>query len=85
MKKYFSFKAEVEEVESRIKSSGVPEKFRNFNEQLEEINLRIEKDNYGFNRLKSEVVKAANSIENLKNEIESDVKTIFGEEIKVVF
>ncbi len=85
LKKYFSFKAETEELENRIKASGVSNKFKNFSKELEEINLRIEKDNSELSRLKNEVDRAASSIESLKNEIESDVKLIFGEEIKVIF
>ena len=83
LKKYFSFKLEIDELDNKIKASGVAEKFRNFNKQLEEINIRIEKNNSEFSRLKSDVVRLANSIENLKNEIESEVNGIFGEEIKI--
>ena len=84
LKKYFSFKSEIEELESRIKASGVAEKFRNFNKQLEEINFRIEKNNYEYERLKNDVVKLSNSITSLTSEIENSFKEIFGEEIKIV-
>ena len=83
LKKYFSFKAEVEDLENKIKATGVAEKFRNFNKQLEDINLRIEKNNEEFNRLKGDVIKINDSIENLKNEIESSLKDIFGQEVKI--
>ncbi|MBI2656956.1 hypothetical protein HYX03_04405 [Candidatus Woesearchaeota archaeon] len=84
LKRYFSFKAEMEELDSKIKATRVAEKFRNFNVQLEELNLKIEKDNDEFNKLKNDVVKLANSIENLKSDIENSVREIFDEEIKVV-
>ena len=84
LKRYFSFKAEMEGLDNKIKASGVPEKFRNFNTHLEEINLRIEKNNEEIERLKSDVVKTDNIIASLTNEIESSVKDIFGEDIKVV-
>ena len=84
LKKYFSFKTEIEGLENKIKASGVAEKFRNFNKKLEEINLKIEKDNEEHNRLKDDVVKINNSIEDLKNKIESSVKGIFREDIKII-
>jgi len=84
LKKYFSFKAEIEELDNKIKSSGVPEKFRNFNKQLEDVNLKIERDNEEFERLKNEVVRTENSITSLTNDIESYVKVIFSEDIKVI-
>ncbi|MBI2654425.1 hypothetical protein HYX02_06485 [Candidatus Woesearchaeota archaeon] len=83
-KKYYSFKSEIEEIDNKIKMTGVPDKFRNFNKQLEDINLRIEKNNEEYEKLKSDVVKINNSIESLKSEIEGDVKEIFGEDIKIV-
>ncbi len=84
LKRYFSFKAEMEEIDSKIKATRIAEKFRNFNIQLEELNLKIEKNNDEFNRLKNDVVKLANSIENLESDIENSVREIFNEEIKVV-
>ncbi len=84
LKKYFSFKSEMEGMESKIKSTGVTEKLRNLSKSLEEVNLRIEKNSEEFSRLKTDVEKLNSSISNLKNEIESSVKNIFGEEIKVV-
>ncbi len=84
VKKYFSFKAEMEDIENKIKSTGVAEKFRNFNKQLEDTNLRIEKNNYEYNRIKDDFIELNNSIENLKNEIESSVRGIFEGEIRVV-
>ena len=84
IKKYYSFKAEIEELDNKIKSTGDAEKFRNFNKQLEDINLGIEKNNDEFEKLKNDVVKLENQISNLTNEIESSVKEMFNEEIKVV-
>lgn len=83
LKKYFSVKTEIEGLDNKIKASGVAEKFRNFNKKLEEINLKIEKDNEEYSRFKDDVVKIDNSIEDLKSEIESSVKEIFNEEIKI--
>ena len=82
--KYQTFKTELGELEDRIKRTGVTEKFREFNEQLESTNLKIEKMNYEYGQLENGMVKLKNSIENLKNDIESSVKEIFGEEIKVI-
>ena len=84
LKKYFSFRAEIEEIDNKIKASGVSERFRNFNKQLEEINFNIEKNSEEFSRLKNEFVKIQNSITNLKDEIESSVKEMFNDYIKVV-
>ena len=83
VKRYFSFKSEMEEIEGRIKATRVPEKFRDFNRQLEDANFRIEKNNEEFEKLKSDFGRLANSIENLKAEIESDVRNIFVEEINI--
>ena len=84
LKKYFSLKAEMEDLENKIKATGVIEKLENFNKQLEEVNLRIEKNNEEYNKLENDVIKTTNSIENLRNEIGDSVKENFGEEIKVV-
>jgi len=84
MKKYFSFKSEIREIEEKIIATGVAEKLKNFNIKLEDINFKIEKSNEEFNRLKSDVSKVNNLIENLKEEIQSSVKQIFNEEIRVV-
>ena len=84
LKKCFSFKAEMEDLENKIKATGVIEKLANFNKQLEEANLRIEKNNEEYDKLKNDVNKLINSIENLRNEIEDNVKENFGEEVKVV-
>ena len=84
LKKYFSFKEETEQIDAKIKSTGVAEKLRSFNKQLEGINLRIEKNNEEYNRLKNDVVKTSNSIINLKSEIEDSIRKIFGEDLRVI-
>ena len=84
VKKYFSFKTDIEELDDKIKSSKVAEKLKDFNKKLEDYNLKIEKDNVEYNRLKDDVAKLSNSIENLKNDIQNSVKEIFGDEIKIV-
>jgi len=81
---YFSFKSKIEELDNKIKASGIIEKLKDFNSKLEDINLKIEKINQEFNKLKDEAAKAANSIETMKSDIEATIKNIFGEEIKVV-
>ncbi len=84
LKKYLSFKEEMEEIDNKIKSSGVAEKFRNFNKQLEDINSRIEKNNEEFIKLKNDSAKLNESITILTTEIENDIRNIFNEELKVV-
>jgi len=83
LKKYFSFKAEMEEIDNKIKASGVPEKFKGFNKRLENINLKIEKNNEEFEKLKSDFDRLNETITNLKNQIENSINEIFDEEIKV--
>ena len=83
LKKYFSFKAEIEELDNKIKATGVAEKFKNFNKQLEDINMKIEKNSQEFEKLKNDVLKLTSFIESLKNEIGDSVKEISGEEIKI--
>ena len=83
LKKYSSFKVEMEEIDNKIEATGTQEKLREFNRQLEEINIRIEKNNEEFKKLEEDVVKINNAIENLKNEIENSLREIFGEEVKV--
>lgn len=84
LNRYFSFKSEMEEIERKIRLSGVPEKFRDFNRQLEETNLRVEKNSEEFEKMGNDVAKLESSIENLKNEIENEVKEAFGEDIKII-
>lgn len=83
LEKYFSFKAEMENLDSKIKASRVQEKLKDFNKRLEEVNLRIEKNNDEYNRLKGNVSKLDNAIASMKNEIESSIKDIFGGEIRI--
>lgn len=84
LKKYFSFKAEMDETDRKIRLSGVPEKFRNFNKRLEDINLKIEKNNEEVEKLKNDSVKLQNSIANLKVDVEGSVNNIFGEEVRII-
>ncbi|MDP3765781.1 MAG: hypothetical protein Q8R04_04665 [Nanoarchaeota archaeon] len=84
LKKYFSFKTEMEGIDNKIRASGVSEKFRSFNKQLEEINLKIEKNNEEFEKLKDDVVKLNSTITNLIDDIGSNVKENFNEEIKAI-
>ncbi len=84
LKKYYSCKSEMADIDERIRRSGVAEKFRDFNRQLDEINLRIEKNNQEYERLKEDVIKLTTLIDSLKNEIEISFKESFGEEVRVV-
>ena len=84
LKKYFSFRSEMEEIDGKIKATRVPEKFRDFNKKLEEINLMLEKINEEFGKLKNDSAKLNETITNLKNEIEKSIKDIFGEVLKVL-
>ncbi len=84
VRKYNSFKSEIEELDKKIKATGVAEKMKNFNNKLKESNTSIEKNNEENTRLKEDVAKINNSIENLKNEIQSSVKEIFNEKIRIM-
>ena len=84
MKKYFSFKAEIEGIDSRIKSSRVAEKLKDYNNKLEEVNIRIDKNNEEYAKLKNDFEKLNETILTLKNDVENSVKNLFGEEVKVV-
>lgn len=81
---HFSFKTKIEDLDSKIKATGVQEKFKNFNDQLEEINTIIENSNEEYLKLKNEAAKSENAIEILKNDLESSIRKIFGEEVKIV-
>ena len=83
VKKYFSFKSEIEELDKQIKATRVTEKFRNFNKQLEDINFRVEKDNEERNKLKDDIEKLGKYIEDLKSGIEDSLREILNEEVKV--
>ena len=83
LKKYFSFKAEIEELDNRISNSAALAKLKNLNSKLEEINLKFEKRNEEFSRLQNEVAKADSMLEKSRNEIEASVKQLFNEEINI--
>lgn len=83
VKKYFSFKSEIEELEKQMKATGVTEKFRNFNKQLEDANLSIEKNNEEYNKLKNDIERLDKSIENLRGDIGNSLSETFNEEVKV--
>lgn len=84
LKKYCTFKEEMEQLEQNIKRTGAPQKFKEFNTQLESINLKIEKNSEEFNKLKSDSEKLNQSIINLTKEIESGLTDIFNEEVKLI-
>lgn len=84
LKKYFSFKAEIESIDARIRASGVAQKLKNYNKRLEEINLRIEKSNEEYAKLRNDSERLSESILTLKNDIENSAKNLFNEEIKAV-
>jgi len=84
MKKYFSFKAEIEGIDSKIKSSGVAEKLKIYNNKLEDVNIRIDKNNEEYAKLKNDFEKLNDSILSFKNDVENSVKSLFNEEVKVV-
>ncbi len=82
-KKYFSFKNEIVEIEKKIDELGVAQKLRDFNKQLEDVNLRIEKTGEELEQMKSDAVKFGSSFILLSQEIEADAKKMFGENIKI--
>ncbi len=84
LKQYYSFKADVEDLDAKIAATRVAEKLKDFNKQLEETNLSIEKSNEERNRLFDDAAKIKNSIANLKEEIESSIKGIFGQDLSIV-
>ncbi len=84
MKKYFSFKAEIESIDSKMRSSGVAEKLKVYNNKLEEVNIRIDKNNEEYTKLKNDFEKINESILRSKNEVENSIKNLFGEEVKAV-
>lgn len=84
IKKYHSFKSEIDELDSKIKATGVAEKMKEFNKRLEDSNSRIEKVKEEYLKLTSDFEKANNSIESLKSEIQNSVREMFNEEIRVV-
>ena len=85
VKKYFSFRSEMEELENSINATGVAEKFKNFNKQLEDANLRIEKNGQEFEKLRNDAARLNEAITSLTNEIESYLSNIFNEEIKITY
>lgn len=84
MKKYFSFRAEIEGIDSRIKSLGVAERLKDYNKKLEDVNIRIDKNSEEYAKLKNDFEKLNDSILSFKNDVENSVKNLFGEEVKVV-
>lgn len=83
LKKYYSFKSGMYELDSKISSSGVLEKLRKFGKQLDEINSSIEKSNKELGQLKNEISKAENNLSNLRSEIELNIKKNFGDNIRI--
>jgi len=84
LREYSSFKNEIENLDSKIKESGVSEKLKNFNGQLEDINLDIKRYEQEFARLESELIKLQSHITSLAGEIKSSIKTVFNDEIEMV-
>ncbi len=84
LKKYYSFKTEIDELTGKITATGAAEKLKEFNMQLEEINLRIEKSGSELEELKNNAGKLEDSIGLLRNKIEGYIKNLFDEEIKII-
>ena len=83
VKRYHSFRSEIEELDKKMEATGVNQKLRDFNKKLDDINLRIERNNEDYVRLKEDLSKIDNSVLSLKGEAEGSVRKIFGEEIKI--
>ena len=83
VKRHSSFKAEMDGLENKIKSSGVPEKLRKFARRLKDADSSIGKNSNDISQLKNEISKSLNSMSSLKSEIESDIKNIFGEDVNI--
>ena len=84
LKRYHTFKEEIGDLEKKIKRTGVFEKFKEFNTQLEAVNLKIGKSNEDLNKLKVDSVKISQTIANLTNEVEDDLIRILSERIKII-
>ena len=85
VKNHNSFRSEIEELDNKIKATGVNEKMKEFNRKLEETNLRIEKNSVEYGKLKEDLARIDNSIAKLKNDIEGSARNAFGEEIRISF
>ena len=83
VKRYASFKSDMQKLNESIESSKVEEKFRNFNKQLESLNIKIEKTAEEFNKIKNDYEKLNASLEDLTNEIQNSIKSLFDENVKV--
>ena len=85
VKSHNSFRSEIEELDNKIKATGVNEKMKEFNRKLEETNLRIEKNSVEYGKLKEDLARIDNSIAKLKNDIEGSARNAFGEDIRISF
>ena len=83
MKNYHSFRSEIEEIDNKIRATGVNGKLKEFNRKLEETNLRIEKNSVEYGKLKDDLGKIDNLITKLKNGIENSTRNAFGDEIRI--
>ena len=83
LKDYYSFKEQMEEVEKKMKATNVAEKFRQFNKRLEDLNIKIEKLSEESKKLGSDFEKISKSINEEKEEIKSDAKGIFKEDLVI--
>jgi len=83
LERYFSFRSEMKEIDHKILSSGVADRFRQLNNDLESANLRIERMNIEHGKMSIDSEKNFSNIESLKKEIESSVKSIFGVDLSV--
>ncbi len=83
VKKYFSFRSEIEKLDNEMKSLMVVEKLKSFNTALEELNLSIERNGQEFEKLKDSSAKLDESIQGLTKEIQDSAKDIFNDEIKI--
>jgi hypothetical protein len=85
LKKFYSLKSEISELEIQINATGVSQKFKSFNRQLEELNLRIEKTTREFKRAGEDHDRITKSFSSLLEETSSGLRSIFGEEIRITY
>ncbi|MAG91359.1 hypothetical protein CMO83_01655 [Candidatus Woesearchaeota archaeon] len=83
LKKYSTFKSEIENLDNKMKVTRVADKLKELNKKLEEANSTIEKSTKDFEQLKNETAKAETAVSELKDEVEESIKRIFAESIKV--
>ena len=84
-KELVSMSNDLREIEIKINQSGVAEKFKAFNKELDGINKALDIQSREFESMKSDFSKLQEDISQQKSKVEGQIRKLFGKNVVISF